>query len=107
MVWGAAISAALGVATAGVRSTLTRMAVSKSLGRIPIAMKYSRRIAKYAAPVGAGIAFGDKAAKVTKWGGAGWNYITQDSRNAVQKPAKGTNSGKRSRGASYEYIYKY
>ena len=106
MVWGAAVSAAMGVATAGIRSTLTRMAVSKSLSKIPTAMKYSRRIAKYAAPVGAGIMFGDKSAKITKYGGAGWKYITQDSRNAVQKPAKGTNSGKRRRGA-FEYITKY
>ena len=105
MVWGAAVSAALGVATAGIRSTLTRMAVSKSLSKIPAAMKYSRKLAKYAAPVGAGIMFGDKAAKVTKYGAAATDYI----RNTTGYGQGGSTSGspQRRRGMSYEYITKY
>ena len=105
MVWGAAISAAMGVATAGIRSTLTRMAVSKSLSNIPTAMKYSRRIAKYAAPVGAGIAFGDRAAKVTKYAGAATDYVRKTTGYGQGRSLDG--SSQRSRGANFEYIYKY
>ena len=105
MVWGAAVSAALGVATAGIRSTLTRMAVSKSLSKIPRAMKYSRKIAKYAAPVGAGIAFGDKAAKITKWGGAASDYVRKTTGYGQGGSQDG--SAQRRRGAAIEYIYKY
>ena len=105
MVWGAAISAAMGVATSGIRSTLTRMAVSKSLSKIPTAMKYSRRLAKYAAPVGAGIMFGDKAAKYTKWGGAAVEYISQTTGYGHRGTQDG--STQRRRGAAIEYIYKY
>ena len=105
MVWGAAVSAALGVATAGIRSTLTRMAVSKSLSRIPSAMKYSRKLAKYAAPVGAGIIFGDKAAKLTKYGAAATDYIRNTT--GYGKGSSINGSAQRRRGAAYEYIYKY
>lgn len=105
MVWGAAISAAMGVATTGIRSTLTRMAVSKSLSKIPSAMKYSRQLAKYAAPVGAGIMFGDKAAKYTKWGGAAVDYISKTTGYGQGRSIDG--STQRRRGASFEYIYKY
>ena len=104
MVWPAAISAGLGVATAGIRSTVARMAVSKTLGRIPSAMKYSQRLAKYAAPVGAGIMFGDKAAKVTKWGGAAAEYVRKTTGYGQ---GGSTGAAQRRRGASFEYIYKY
>ena len=105
MVWGAAVSAAFGVATAGIRSTLTRMAVSKSLSKIPAAMKYSRNLAKYAAPVGAGIMFGDKAAKITKYGAAATDYIRNTTGYGQGRSIDG--SAQRRRGMSYEYIYKY
>jgi hypothetical protein len=105
MAWAAAISAAMGVATAGIRSTLTRMAVSKSLSKIPTAMKYSRKIAKYAAPVGAGIMFGDKAAKVTKYGAAATDYIRNTTGYGQGRSIGG--APQRRRGAAYEYITKY
>lgn len=104
MVWPV-ISAAIGIATRGFGSTLLRTSVSKAIGQVPRAMRYSRRIARYAPPVALGIATGDKAAKYTGWGQSLIAYLRKTSIDHGQVSA--SSGVRRRRRMADEYAYKY
>ncbi len=98
MVWPSVVSAA--------GRMVARRAGLRAARFIPTAMKYSRRLSRYASPVAAGITTGIAAAKYARRGSTIAKRLRQITGPAGQERSVST-SRLRRRGMAYEYIYKF